>query len=93
MNDITDENGRVSQDYLIEKIKNKTFFLCEFSRLKKTIPKEWYVLFSEENSVKTSINIKKDNIDFYKIIKNKVFVKPIGIYFWTTYLEIQDFQK
>ena len=26
MNVITDENGRVSQDYLIEKIKNKTFF-------------------------------------------------------------------
>jgi hypothetical protein len=26
INDITDENGRVSQDYLIEKIKNKTFF-------------------------------------------------------------------
>ena len=23
MNDITDENGRVSQDYLIEKLKNK----------------------------------------------------------------------
>jgi hypothetical protein len=51
------------------------------------------VLFSEENSVKTTTNIKKDNIDFYNIIQNKVFVKPIGIYFWTTYLEIQDFQK
>jgi hypothetical protein len=50
--------------------------------------------------VKTTINIKKGNIisagrvinmdklvnkDFYNIIKNKVFVKPIGIHFWTTY--------
>jgi hypothetical protein len=31
--------------------------------------------------------------DFYNIIKNKVFVKPIGIHFWTTYLDIQDFQN
>ena len=63
---------------------------------------------SEEKSVKTTINIKKGNIisagrvinmdklvnkDFYNIIKNKVFVKPIGIHFWTTYLDIQDFQN
>ena len=27
VNDITDENGRVSQDYLIEKLKNIFFFL------------------------------------------------------------------
>ena len=108
MNDITDENGRVSQDYLIEKLKNNFFFFSEFSRLKKAIPKEWYVQLSEEKSVKTTINIKKENIisagrvinmdklvskDFYNIIKNKVFVKPIGIHFWTTYLDIQDFQN
>ena len=58
VNDITDENGRISQDYLIEKLKNK-FFFSEFSRLKKVIPKEWYVQLSEEKSVKTAINIKK----------------------------------
>ena len=110
MNDITDENGRVSQDYLIEKLKNKIIFFSEFSRLKKAIPKECYVQLSEEKYVKTTtgINIKKENIisagrvnnmdklvnkDFYNIIKNKVFVKPIGINFWTTYLEIQDVQN
>ena len=58
---------------------------------------------SEEQSVKTTINRKKENIisagrvinmdklvnkDFYNI-----FVKPIGIHFWTTYLDIQDFQN
>ena len=63
---------------------------------------------SEEKSVKTTINIKKENIisagrvidmdklvnkDFYNIIKKKVFIKPIGIHFWTTYLDIQDFQN
>ena len=65
------------------------------------------VLLSEEKSVKT-INIKKENIisagrvinidklvniDFYNIIKYRVFVKPIGIHFWTTDLDIQDFPK
>jgi hypothetical protein len=59
VNDITDENGRVSQDYLIEKLKNKIIFFSEFSRLKKAIPKGWYVQLSEQKSVKTTINIKK----------------------------------
>ena len=60
MNDITDENGRVLQDYLnlIEKLKNKIIFFSEFSRLKKAIPKEWYVQLSEEKSVKTTIKLK-----------------------------------
>ena len=53
------------------------------------------VLLSEEKSVKTTINIKKENIisagrvinidklvkkDFYNIIKNSVFIKPILIH-------------
>ena len=38
---------------------------------------------------KTTINIKKENI----ISAGRGFVKPIGINFWTTYLEIQDFQN
>ena len=33
------------------------------------------------------------NNDFYNIIKIRVFVKPIGIHFLTTYLEIQDFHN
>jgi hypothetical protein len=59
VNDITDENGRVSQDYLIEKLKNKINFFGEFSRLKRAIPKEWYVQLSEEKSVKTTIKSSK----------------------------------
>jgi len=54
------------------------------------------VLLSGKKSVKTTFYIKKENIfsagrvinidklvtkDFYNIIKNKVFVKPIGIKF------------
>jgi hypothetical protein len=79
-------------------LKNKINFFSEFSPLKKAITKEWYVQLSEEKSVKTTINIKKENIissgsvidmdklvnkDFYNIIKNKVFIKPIGIHFFS----------
>ena len=96
VNDIINENGRVSQDYLLEILKNKINFFSEFCRLEKSIPKEWYVLLSEEKYVKTTINFKKENnisagrminIDtlvnnyFYNIIINRVFVKHIGIQF------------
>ena len=33
------------------------------------------------------------NKDFYNITKNRFFVKPIGIHFSTTYLEIQHFEN
>ena len=82
--------------------------MSEFCRLKRATPTEWYVLLLEEKSLKTTVNIKKENIistgrvididtlvnkDFYNIIKNRIFVKPIGIHVLTTYLEIQDIQN
>jgi hypothetical protein len=61
VNDIIGENDRVSQHYLKETVKNKTTF-NEFCRLKRATSKECYVLLSEEKSVKTTINIKKQHI-------------------------------
>jgi phosphoribosyl-dephospho-CoA transferase len=37
-------------------------FLSEFCRLKRATPTEWYVLLLEEKSLKTTVNIKKENI-------------------------------
>ena len=45
----------------MEKLKNQINIFSEFCRLKKAIPKKWYVLLSEEKSVKININIKKEN--------------------------------
>jgi hypothetical protein len=45
----------------------------------------------KENIISAGRVINMDklvNKDFYNI-----FVKPIGIHFWTTYLDIQDFQN
>jgi hypothetical protein len=50
----------------------------------------------KENIISAGRVINMDklvNKDFYNIIKNRIFVKPIVINFWTTYLEIQDFQN
>ena len=64
--------------------------------------------YYQKKNLKTTINIKNENIisagrvinidtlvnkDFNNIIKNRFLVKPIGIHFSTTYLEIQDFEN
>ena len=64
--------------------------------------------YYQKKNLKTTINIKNENIisagrvinidtlvntDFYNITKNRFFVKPIGIHFSTTYLEIQHFEN
>ena len=68
VNDIIEGNGRVSQEYSMENLKNKIDIFSEFCRLKKAIPKKWYVLLSEEKSVKININIKKENFIFARVI-------------------------
>ena len=108
VNDITDENGRVSQDYLIEKLKNRINFWSEFLDWKRQFLKSGICYYQKKVLVKTTINIKNENSiiagrvvnidklvnkDIYNNIKNRVFVKPIGINFWTIYLEIQNFQN
>jgi hypothetical protein len=42
----------------IKDVKIKLFF-SEFCRLKRTIPKKWYVLLSEEKYVNPTTNIKR----------------------------------
>ena len=68
VNDIIEGNGRVSQEYSMENLKNKINIFSEFCRLKKAIPKKWYVLLSKEKSVNININIKKENIIFARVI-------------------------
>jgi hypothetical protein len=52
----------------MENLKNKINIFSEFCRLKKAIPKKWYVLLSKEKSVNININIKKENIIFARVI-------------------------
>ena len=57
INDIIDENGVFSEKIISLKLKNKSNWIAEFSRLRKAIPKEWLKILNEECSIKTSVLI------------------------------------
>jgi hypothetical protein len=76
---------------LIEKLKNEINFLSEFSRLKKAISKEWYVQLSKEKSVKTTINIKKENIISAGRISPNILVSYLSKISWCFCLSTSKF--
>jgi hypothetical protein len=44
INDILNENGEISQNLILDKLKYKNNWISEFICLKKAIPNEWYHL-------------------------------------------------
>ena len=105
VNDILDDNGKLSEKHILSKLENKTNWISEFSILKKAIPKEWVLCLSCENSIKTKVNIKKNkwvwnnqfidiniitNKCFYMSLLKKKNTKPIGIEFWVKYLKLEE---
>jgi hypothetical protein len=42
INDILNENGEISQNLILDKLKYKNNWISEFICLKKAIPNEWY---------------------------------------------------
>jgi hypothetical protein len=41
VNDILDENGELSHNFILNRLKNKSNWITEFTIMKKAIPKEW----------------------------------------------------
>ena len=41
VNDIIDNNGKIMQEFILHKLKNKSNWISEFSILKKGFPKNW----------------------------------------------------
>jgi hypothetical protein len=41
VNDIIDNNGKIMQEFILHKLKNKSNWISEFSILKKAFPKNW----------------------------------------------------
>ena len=62
VNDIINDNGSLSYDYIFEKLKFKSNWIAEFNILKRSIPKEWIETVESENSVRSTVNIKKDRL-------------------------------
>ena len=59
VNDIIDNNGKITQEFILHKLKNKSNWISEFSILKKAFPKNWIDFLKTESSVKSILNIKK----------------------------------
>ena len=59
INDIIDEMGNISQRIILDKLKNKSNWLSEISRIKKIVPQEWLAILKKENSRKSVVNVKK----------------------------------
>ena len=61
VNDIIDKNGKITQEFILRKLKNKSNWIAKFSILKKAFPKNWIENLKTESSVKSTgiVNIKK----------------------------------
>ena len=57
INDIIDINCNIRRIY-IWKVKKANFF-TEFTKLKKAFPNEWCLNFIKEESIKTSVHVKR----------------------------------
>ena len=97
VNDIIDNNGKIMQEFILHKLKNKSNWISEFSILKKDFPKNWIDILKTESSVKNIVNIKKgyfiwnnqfinlstlSNKLLYNNLVNVKFSKPIDAHYW-----------
>jgi hypothetical protein len=72
VNDILDENGEISHNFILNRLNNKSNWITEFTIMKKAIPKEWVDIIKTENSKKSVVNICKNYV--LTIIKQQSFV-------------------
>ena len=59
INDIIDKRGNISEEMIISKLRNKRNWISEFSKLKKSIPKQWTDKLKSEESIKTKVHINR----------------------------------
>jgi hypothetical protein len=52
LNDILDENGEISHNFILTRLNNISNWITEFTIMKKAIPKEWVDIIKAENSIK-----------------------------------------
>ena len=62
INDILDQNWCITQQFIhvLDKIKNKSNWMSQYSMLKKAIPLKCQSLIWEEKSYKTELNIDRN---------------------------------
>lgn len=57
INDIIDENGYISDNIILSKIKEKKNWIQEIFLIKNAVPRHWQNIIKEEASYKTKVNI------------------------------------
>ena len=62
VNDILDENGEISSNFILIRLNNKSNWITEFTIMKKAIPKDWVDIIKTENFQKSVVNICKENM-------------------------------
>ena len=102
INDIIDENGKISEKSIIEKLKSKHNWISEIAQIKKAVPKEWVQLMQKEDSINTKvkmnkmIKIQQKNIiemtakDIYKLIITQDNEIPVGFSKWIRCLDDEE---
>ena len=90
INDILNENGEISQNLILDKLKYKNNWISEFICLKKAIPNEWHHTLQAQNSIKSVVNFQKD-----KFIVNGQCIDPSQLsnkYFYNEYINVKKFE-
>ena len=105
INDIIDEKGALSENFILEKLDNKRNWISEFQTLKMSVPKEWFYILSKENSIRSQVNICQNKLRWRnklletnelnnKILYGALIVdkntEPIGINIWTKFLDLEQ---
>ena len=54
-----DENGKISEKSIIEKLKSKHNWISEIAQIKKAVPKDWVQLMQKEDSINTKVKMNK----------------------------------
>ena len=55
INDILDENGKISQNFLLNKLSNHCNWFSDYTKLIKAIPLNWKKVLQTDESIKTKI--------------------------------------
>ena len=57
INDIIDDQGKISENYIINKLIKKSNWISEINILKKAMPNEWIDALQSDSSIHTVVNI------------------------------------
>jgi predicted transcriptional regulator len=106
VNDIVDPAKTLSSKLILEKLKLKSNWIADFNIVNKSIPKNWINITKTENSVKSTVNNKRNRIIWKNtyietsFLSNKMLYNSllffnkiessIGVDKWVKVLNIQE---